>query len=530
MTLESPKTNVKDRFDKTTTPEDQSSKFSTHAEELVRIAEGSGIILLGRILERTIQYFYIIAIARMLGKHSFGLFMLGFTIFNFGSVISRFGLDTGAIRFVALFHGVGDKARVKGVIIQSLKYVLILSIIIAAGLFLAAKPLSAKLFNKPELEIIIKMFCLSIPFISLAITALACTQGVQIMRYTSYSHIFWMICNLILTIISFVIGFGLRGILAAHIISIFLTSVLSLHFLARTFPAIRQTEVITETMKLLRFSAPLLLTSFLTFLLRWTDTLMLGYFKLSSEVGVYNAAMGTAMLTSVVLVSFNSIFAPMISDLYHRKEMDKLVHLFKTTTKWTYTMSLPVFFVMVLLSKEIMTIFGQGFIAGGICLMILAFAQLVSASVGSVGMLLTMSGRQHLMMYNTLAISLFNILLNYLLIPSYGIVGASIASGISIIIFNIVMLLETYVLLKAHPYSRKFLKPTLFGMVAFAIILFMKYILIDWVGMIKVVTFIPLFLFVFTCLMYKWGLDEQDRFIISIFHKKLQKALIKKDN
>ena len=530
MTLEFPGTIAKDKCDKTITLEDQSSKSNTQTGELIRIAEGSGIILLSRILDRAIQYLYVIVIARMLGVRYFGLFMMGLTIRDFASLISRLGLNTGAIRFVALYHGIGDKARVKGVIIQSLKYVLILSIIIAAGLFLAAKPLSTKLFNKPELEIVIKLLCLSMPFISLMITALSCTQGVQIMRYTAYGHIFWPICNLVLAAIFFITGFGLRGILAAHIISIFLTSVLSLHFLARTFPAIRQTEPIFETRKLLRFSAPLLLTSFLAFLLRWTDTLMLGSFKLSSEVGVYNAAMRTAMLIGIVLVSFNSIFAPMISDLHHRKEMDKLAQLFKTTSKWAYTISLPVFFVMVLLSKEIMTIFGQGFIAGGSCLMILAFAQMVSASVGPVGMLLTMSGKQYLMMYNTLAISLFNILLNYLLIPSYGIVGASIASGISIIIFNIVMLLETYVLLKAHPYSRKFLKPTLFGMVAFAIILFMKYILIDWVGMIKLVIFIPLFLFVFTYLMYKWGLDEQDRFIIGIFHKKLQKVLMKKDN
>jgi len=527
MSVESPETISKNKLEKVSMFEDQSVRSDTGAKELVHISMGTGVILLGKVLGRGIQYLYIITIAHMLGWELFGVFMLGLTILSFARALSGFGLDTGALRFVALYKGVGDKARVKGVIVQSLKYTLMLSIIVGACLFLAAKPLLGKLFNKPELEIVIKLLCFSMPFFMLMTMALAFTRGAQIMKYTVYSeNIFWPICNLVLSTIFFVIGFGLRGILVAHVISLLLASILSLYFLSRTFPAIRQTEAIPETRKLLRFSAPLLLATFLSFLVMWTDTLMLGYFRSSEEVGVYNAAIRTAMLTSMFLASYNTIFAPIISDLYNREEIHKLTQIFKITTSWVYTASLPVFLLIVLLSKEIMTIFGREFLVGWSCLTILAFTQFVNASVGSVGTLLVMSGKQDLMMYNTLGICVLNILLNYLLIPSWGMLGASITSGISLIVFNVLMLLQVRILLRIHPFNRKFLNPTLFAMTAFVIVLLLKSMLTNWTGMQKLFISVPLFLLVFITLMYKWGLDSEDMFIFNTVKGKLQKKMI----
>jgi len=522
MLPESSEAIIKDKLAETTF-EQKSNIAGAHVEELVQIMEGTGTIFLGRILERAIQFLYIITVARMLGSTElFGLLMLGLTILNFANVISRFGLNAGTLRFVALYNGVGDKARVKGVIVQSLKFALVLSILVGLGLFLAAKPVLAKLFSKPELETVLKLLCLSMPFFALMTMSFVYTRGVQIMRYTVYGqNLFWPICNLLLAVIFFAMGFGLRGILAAHVTSVLLASVLSVCFLAKTFPALRGIEAIPETRKLLRFSVPLLLTIFLNFLIMWTDTLMLGYFRSSDEVGVYNAAIRTAMLISMGLLSFNSIFAPMISDLYNRKQMHKLSYLFKTTTKWIYTISCPVFLLMTFLSKEIMTIFGQEFLVGRNCLIVLAFAQLVNASVGSVGMLLIMSGKQDLMMYNTLGISIFNGLLNYLLIPVWGMLGAAIASGVSLIILNALMLVEVYILLKMHPYSRKFISPTLIAMIAFVSTLLVRSILADWAIIPRLLISIQVFALILVCLICKWGCHEEDRLIINTIQEKI---------
>ncbi len=492
--------------------------------ELSIIAKGATISFTGKILGGGIQYLYIILIARLLGVEFFGLFMLGVTIINLAGIFCRLGLDNGVLRYVPLYNGMGDSERVKGAIVQSLKYSFIMSLLVGVILYLTADTL-AIIFNKPALEGVIKILSFFLPFMSFMNIALSSTQGFKIMKYMVYGYnLFFSTSNLILVLIFSLIGLRLNGVVFAHGLSLFFTAFLSMHYLKKTFPDIQEVKTVPETRELFRFSIPLLVSISSAFLIQWTDTLMLGHFRSSAEVGIYNAAMKTALLTSVILASFNTIFAPIISDLYNRKEKQKLESLFKTVTKWGYMISFPLFLLIILLSKEIMGIYGQEFIIGWKSLIILAVAQLINAGVGSTGFMLAMSGKQDLLMHNTLGICFLNIILNYFLIPIYGQVGASIASGISIIIYNLVMILQVYVILKIHPYSIKFLKPTLFGLVSFGVVLVIKYFLLDLNGLQELLVYIPLFLILFSGLTYVWGIDDEDRFIIDIFKRKFFKT------
>jgi O-antigen/teichoic acid export membrane protein len=494
----------------------------TYREDLVKIAEGAGTSFIGKIAGGAIQYLYTIIIARILGAKSFGLFMLGLTVINLVGVISRLGLDVGVLRFVSLYNGVADKAKVKGTIITALKYTFIMSGFVIAVLILTGKPLFTSVLNKPELEKVVKLLSISLPALALMAIALAATQGFKVMKYTVYSQsLFMPISNIILTVVFYFMGLRLYGVVSAYLISTVFTSVTALYYLRKTFPEISSTTAVAETGKLFKFSIPLTLVMLLNFLILWTDTLMLGHFKTSETVGIYNVAMKTAMLTSIVLVSFNSIFAPIISDLYNRKEKEKFRSLFATVTKWIYCISLPVFLLIVLLAKEIMAVFGGEFTVGYEALIILAFAQLINSTAGSVGIVLTMSARQNIVMYNTIGICLLNITLNYFLIPRYGMTGAAMASGTSVIFLNIVMLLETLILLRTHPYSLKFIKITILAILALGVFLLAENVLPDMGKIWKLLISTTMFLGVYFGFIYKWGTDVEDEVIIDMLKNRL---------
>ncbi|MHC4635361.1 MAG: flippase, partial [Planctomycetota bacterium] len=443
---------------------------------------------IGKIAGGAIQYLYTIIIARILGAKSFGLFMLGLTVINLVGVISRLGLDVGVLRFVSLYNGVADKAKVKGTIITALKYTFIMSGFVIAVLILTGKPLFTSVLNKPELEKVVKLLSISLP-------ALALMEGFKVMKYTVYSQsLFMPISNIILTVVFYFMGLRLYGVVSAYLISTVFTSVTALYYLRKTFPEISSTTAVAETGKLFKFSIPLTLVMLLNFLILWTDTLMLGHFKTSETVGIYNVAMKTAMLTSIVLVSFNSIFAPIISDLYNRKEKEKFRSLFATVTKWIY---------------------------GYEALIILAFAQLINSTAGSVGIVLTMSARQNIVMYNTIGICLLNITLNYFLIPRYGMTGAAMASGTSVIFLNIVMLLETLILLRTHPYSLKFIKITILAILALGVFLLAENVLPDMGKIWKLLISTTMFLGVYFGFIYKWGTDVEDEVIIDMLKNRL---------
>ncbi|MBE9570812.1 MAG: oligosaccharide flippase family protein, partial [Proteobacteria bacterium] len=117
------------------------NKCELHKPELTCIAEGSSISFVGKVIGGGFQYLYVIIVARMLGADSFGLFVLGLTIINFAGVIGRLGLDSGVVRYVSLYNGIGDKKRVKGTIVQAFKYTFIVSTFLGIVLFLTSEPL-----------------------------------------------------------------------------------------------------------------------------------------------------------------------------------------------------------------------------------------------------------------------------------------------------------------------------------------------------------------------------------------------------
>lgn len=503
----------------------QASESNIHKSELASIAEGAGITFVGRIMDVGFRYLYMVILARILGPRLLGILLLGLTIVAFAGIISRFGLEIGVVRYVSLYKGLGDEGRIKGTIVQALAWSFIVSVSIGTGLFIGSRFLSVSVFAKPELQPVIKLLSFSLPFLFAAVIALAYTQGLKMMKYVVWSRfLFWPLSNVVLALLFFFAGCGLNGMAAANTTSIFLTCILSMFFLVKCFPNIKHIKAVYEARKLLRISIPSAGIIFLTYVIMWTDILMLGYFKTSEEVAVYNMAMRTALLISLTLVSFGAIFAPIVSDLCNRKQMQKLGALFKTVTRWNFGVSFSVFLLMALLSKEIMAMFGQRFIIGYAPLVILASAQLLNASVGSVGVVLIMSGKQDIMMWNNVGVCVLNILLNRLLIPPYGIIGAAIASGISIIASNVVMLLEVCILLRMHPYSRHFVKPLGASLVAFGIVVFVLNMLGNLVGVQKMLVSVLLFSAIFITVLYKLGFNDQDRFIIKTVKMKFANA------
>ncbi len=496
-------------------PADAREDSHVCGSELSRIASGAGTSFAGKILGGGLQFFYTLVVVRFLGAELFGLFMLGLTIINFGGVFGRLGLEMGLVKFVSAYHGMGDKQRVKGVIVQSIGCSLMASTLVAIGLFCIGDPLIARLFNKPQLGVIIRSLAPSLPFMSLMFVALSATQGFQIMKYTVYGqNLFWPATNMMLAVLFFLLGLKLYGVVAAHVISVALAAALAVCFLRRCFPDMKQTKAVWESTQLFSFSIPLLAVVFVHFILLWTDTLMLGFFRTPREVGIYNVAMRTALLIGLILSSFNSIFAPVISDLHNRREMDKLGRLFKSVTRWVFGISLPVFLLMTFLSEDVMGLFGQDFIAGRMPFLILSSAQLVSACVGSMVVFLAMSGRQNLVLKNTALTGLLNLLLNYVLIPRYGIVGAAAATTISVASVNILMLAQVWVLYRMHPYNRKYYKGLFSALGTYAVVLVVGSMLPELNGVQRILVYSPLFLVVCAAFMWRLGFDAEDRLIL----------------
>ena len=501
------------------------SDFQTK-RNLTTIIKGARIDLIGRIFNAGIRYVYVLLLARFLGADQLGIFFLGIVVIEFFAVFSRLGLDTGVLKYTPISFGQKNKAKIKGVINHSLLFVVINSVLFGIILIILAEFLANNIFHKSDLKNVLLLLSVSLPFSAMMLILLSATQGFHTMRYRVYAeNITNPLLNIFLILLFFLFGWKLKGVTSAYVISFVVCAFLSFIFLKRLFPEISDNKIklIYETRKLFKFSTPLLFVNFLNLIMMWTDILMLGYFKTAADVGIYNIAVKTAFFISFVIMSFTSIFAPRISELYANKKIDELEILYKTVTRWIFLFSIPIFLIIVLLSKNILFIFGDQFVAGYISLTILAFAHLINASVGSVKYILMISENEKLVMYNTVGISILNILLNIILIPKYAINGAAMATAASIILINLIMLLQVYKLLGIHPYNLKYLKPLISGMIVAAIGLIFKNqlqisnpILVLFIGAL-------LFSAVYFVIVRLLGFDEQDRLVLQTLKLRINK-------
>jgi O-antigen/teichoic acid export membrane protein len=92
---------------------------------------------------------------------------------------------------------------------------------------------------------------------------------------------------------------------------------------------------------------------------------------------------------------------------------------------------------LIIFNQWFLSLFGEEFKTGSIALIILCFIHLINSAVGSVGIIMQMTGKQKQYQYIAIISLGINLLLNFILIPQYGINGAAIATAISLSLWNV---------------------------------------------------------------------------------------------
>lgn len=453
------------------------------ANDIKKAAKGAGISFIGSAVGRCLFFVYQVIIARFFSTEVFGLFTLGLVIINITDILARLGLHTGAMRFVSIYRN-DDPGRVKGVLIIASIISFISGIVMGGLVYFYAGFISESIFHKPALIDVIRTFAVCVPFMATTMVIATASQGFHTTKYAAYiKDIIQPSINIVLAILFLYLGFGLVWIITAFVISHAIAFLVGFYFITRQFPGIKKRTIkpVYETKNLLSYSAPLLFTGFLQFLILWTNTIMLGYMKSSIDVGIYRAASQIPIFLTLILTASNSIYAPAIAEMHYRGQAERLDKIFQSTTRWVFLLTLPVTLVLIFSPREVMAIFGHDYIQAGIpVLMTLAFAQFVNCATGGVAFTLSMTGKQHIEMYNSLVMVAINIAMNYFLVPTHGCLGAAIATGTSIVIINLVRLVEVYFLCKIQPYNMGYIQGVVCGAIAgIALYLLDKYLLID---------------------------------------------------
>ena len=503
-------------------------------QSLQKIAKGTGIIFIGTIIGMLLGFVSRIILVRFTTQTEYGIYSLALVIISIFVMISTLGLSEGSTRYIAYFRGKNEEGKVKGVISSSIKIAIIASISLAVISFFVSDFISSSIFHTPALSTPLKIFSIAIPFTVLINVFISIFRGFdRVDARVYFQNILSPVLYLLFLIAVVLFSLSFLGVVYAYVMSIAVTCVVFVIYMVKKSPlSMKRKEMVDNSMtkELLIFSVPLLAVSMLMMVMSWTDTLMLGYFKTPDVVGLYNAALPLANLILVVLTSMNFIYVPIISQLYSKNLIEEMKRNFAVLTKWIFSLTLPLFFILFLFPDVVLDLlFGSRYIGATFALQILAIGFFCNASLGFPYSTLLVIGKSKFLMCVFLISAIINIVLNIALIPPMGIVGASIASALSLIVARILNTIKLYKTSTIHLFTKNYLK--IAGL--FIMFLFVFYILRNLVIM-SFWMFIALFsLFLVSyvlSVLFTKSFDDEDIMILLTIEKRLglDLALIKR--
>lgn len=183
----------------------------------------------------------------------------------------------------------------------------------------------------------------------------------------------------------------------------------------------------------LKTSLPLLAITGGELLLQNTDVLIVAHYLTPSDAGIYFAAAKTMALVMFVHYAVGSAVANRLSALNARGDTGALKAAIRDAVRWTFWPSLAAAIAILALGYPLLMLFGPQFTAGYPVMFILVLGFLGRAATGPSEFILNMLGQQKACAAVIVSMALLNIMLNIVLVPRLGIMGAAIAGATALV-------------------------------------------------------------------------------------------------
>jgi O-antigen/teichoic acid export membrane protein len=441
---------------------------------LLTAAKGGGIILGGKLFNHGGRLLTAIVVARFLAADQYGEYNLGLTTAEVLAGFASLGLHKALVRYIPISVREGDRAGLWGTLQLCVGLNGAISLVFGIGLFAMAEPVANGIFHDPQVEPLLRLISLFVPFFALNDGLAAATRGFKNFHYTAISQFLTHpIVKFVLTMVFAIFGLtALRALTAAGIAEMATFGML-LYFLQKQVRQHPTDESRRDVGEVLRYSIPLYFSQLLNEFSGRFQVLFLGTLSTSRDVGVYVVARQlttvSALFQRAVRVTGEPIMAELInSNKKSKANQSEFKTVYQNLTKWTFALNLPILLVLVLLAKPILSLFGESFSEGVALIWLFAPRRLIYVATGMCGAALDMGGHSVLRLMNSAIGVVLLLSLNFWLIPLWGSFGAAVAVTAAEVTVSLLQLIEIAVLHHVLPFGADFLKPVLAAAIAIA--------------------------------------------------------------
>ena len=349
------------------------------------------------------------------------------------------GFNWSIVRFLAAEK---DKGKIREDFLSALFLVFISGIGFSILLFLFSDFLAISIFKDIDSSFYIKLASILLLLNSITMFAFSFFRAFRQIGLYAVITILHDIFQLGLVILFIQLGFKLTGVIVAFIISQILFSLISLLIILRRTGF--QLPRLSRMKSYMRYGIPLTPTAALGWITTVSDRYIISYFMGVTAVGIYSAAYALGGYASFLLTPVGIVLFPTIIKAYERENLGEVRKYLEHSLKYFMMITIPSVFGISILAKPVLELLTTPeFVPGSIVVVFIAFSTIALSFTRITNNILHAAKKVRLITGLSGITAAINIVLNIILIPPMGIVGAAIATLIALSVRSLVMLLIT---------------------------------------------------------------------------------------
>lgn len=461
------------------------------------------------IASRVLQFIVMLYAARLLSLEHFGKFSFALSLSLIAIVLADLGINTLLVREIARNKSLASKYFINAFLTKIVLSIITYLIILGA----------LEILNYPtdtrQIVYIIWLFTIISTFTELFYSIF---RAFEMMFYDAFLKILRMV---LLTTASLYVLFKGYGVFAFSYTFVFVESIVVLIALFIALSKFIKLKIVIDfkfIRNMLKKAVPFGFAFVFGSIYFFIGSVMLSKIKGDSEVAVYGVAYNIALAILFIPTVYTNAVYPVLSRYYKAKEKglsseskEKLKILYERSFKYLYIIGLPISGGLYFLSdKIIFFLYGKAYSGSIIALQIISWYLVIKFINFLLGIVLSSIDQQDKRMFGQGATAGFNVLLNLLLIPKIGYVGAAWSTFATEVFLFIVYYLYVSKKLYCYDFSSILLKPII---AASIMLLFIKF---SSFGLIMTIFFSALIYFAVLLILKTF--DKEDHNILrSIF-------------
>lgn len=381
----------------------------------------------------------LVVLARyLLTPDEYGLLFFALSVLGMVSIFGTLGLPSSIARYVTEYAE-SDPSQLRYILASSLAILVALSGLV--GLVVSVfSPFIAEYLGEPRLA---PLLALGVGYVFLKAMRKYLSKTFQGLNRVDYSALISTLSAVgrVIFVVAFItLGFGVVGALAGYLAGFFVAITAGFVLLYRNFYRGYETASERESglrRRILEYSVPLTATRGANVIDKQVDTILVGFFLTPVAVGFYTIAKQVSEVCATPAKALGFTISPAYGEQRAGNQSEQAARLYEQSLEGVLLLYVPAVVGIILVAEPMIRyVFGSEYLGAVPVLQVLSVYVLANAinRITSDGLDFLGRARSRAIVKSITAVA--NLLLNLVLIPTIGVVGAAIATVITFSIYT----------------------------------------------------------------------------------------------